>query len=324
MRTDGHDEANSGFSQFCETRLKNGFLKYLHGSPPRTTLTEEQNSKKFIKIQGTGRRRSDLRHLLYVGLWSKTCLLVCLPVRPSVNNRVQHIRRISMSSHGPIQRSSPGRRKKLPNEYAELWLHARTRLHLSFHNWVLTYLITYSLTHSMMQSPPWEANWFAASQEIPRISRNPKVHYRTHKRSPPVSILGQPNPVHIPTSHLLEIHTNIIHPSTPRSTQWSLSLRFPPARPYTPSSPHPYAPHAQPIITEYRANSLCSHYIVRCISIYSRGWEGELISSFNFTKRCPWEAHSGLASQANCPPLVQLHSLPTTSARLKPHHSIIV
>ena len=24
-------------------------------------------------------------------------------------------------------------------------------------------------THSMVQSPSWEANWFAASQEIPRI-----------------------------------------------------------------------------------------------------------------------------------------------------------
>jgi len=56
----------------------------------------------------------------------------------------------------------------------------------------------------MVQSSSWEANWFAASQEIPRISQNPKVHYRTHKCPPPVSILGQPNPVHIPTSHLLE------------------------------------------------------------------------------------------------------------------------
>ena len=51
------------------------------------------------------------------------------------------------------------------------------------------------LTYSMVQSPSWAANWFAASQEIPRISRNPKVHYRTHKRPPPVSTLGQPNPV---------------------------------------------------------------------------------------------------------------------------------
>ena len=79
----------------------------------------------------------------------------------------------------------------------------------------------------MVQSPYWEANCFAASQEIPRISWNPKVHYRTHKRPLPVPNLGQPNPVHIPTSHLLEIHPNIIHPSVPRPPQWSLSLRFP-------------------------------------------------------------------------------------------------
>jgi len=83
------------------------------------------------------------------------------------------------------------------------------------------------LIYSMVQSPSWEANWYAASQEIPRISRNPQVHYRTHNRPPPVSILGQPNPVHIPTSHLLEIHPNIIHPSTPRSPQWFLPSGFP-------------------------------------------------------------------------------------------------
>ena len=79
----------------------------------------------------------------------------------------------------------------------------------------------------MVQSPSGETNWFAASQEIPRISRNPKVHYCTHKPPPPVPILGQPNPVHIPTYHLLEIHPNIIHPYTPRSPQWSPSLLFP-------------------------------------------------------------------------------------------------
>ena len=98
--------------------------------------------------------------------------------------------------------------------------------------WVYIYIYTYS----MVQSPSWEANWFAASQEIPSISRNPKVHYRTHKRPPPVSILGRPNPVHIPTSHLLEIHPNIMHPSTPRSPQWSLSLRFPHQDPIRPLS----------------------------------------------------------------------------------------
>ena len=102
----------------------------------------------------------------------------------------------------------------------------------------LTYLLTYLLTHSMVRSPSWEANWFAASQEIPRISRNPNVHYRTHKRPPTFSILGQPNAIHIPTSNLLEIHPNIIHPSTPRSLQWSPSLQFPHQEPIHPLSSH--------------------------------------------------------------------------------------
>ena len=88
----------------------------------------------------------------------------------------------------------------------------------------------------MVQSPSGEANWFEASQEIPRISWNPKVEYRTHKRPPPVPILGQPNPVPIPTSYLLEIHPNIIHPSTPRS-----SLRFP--HQYSASNRNEYQEH---------------------------------------------------------------------------------
>ena len=91
----------------------------------------------------------------------------------------------------------------------------------------------------MVQSPSCDANWFAAGQEIPRISRNPKVHYRTHKRPPPVTILGQPNPVHTPTSHLLEIVLIL-------STHLSLGLHiglfpsgFPTKTLYTPS-PHPF------------------------------------------------------------------------------------
>ena len=31
------------------------------------------------------------------------------------------------------------------------------------------FLLTYLLTYSMVQSPYWEAKWFAASQEIPSI-----------------------------------------------------------------------------------------------------------------------------------------------------------
>ena len=43
-------------------------------------------------------------------------------------------------------------------------------------------IISLILPYSMVQSPSREANWFAISQEIPRISRNPSVHYCTHNR----------------------------------------------------------------------------------------------------------------------------------------------
>ena len=109
----------------------------------------------------------------------------------------------------------------------------------------------------MVQSPSWEANWFAASQEIPRISRSPKVHYRTHKRPPTVSILSQPNPVHIPTPHLLEIRSNSIHPSTPRSPQWSPSLRF--------SHQNPIHPLSSAVRATCPAHLILLDYITRTI-----------------------------------------------------------
>ena len=103
----------------------------------------------------------------------------------------------------------------------------RCELHISFKSRPCCAIAPYLLT-------PWsrvllqKLTGFAANQEIPRILwNNPKVHYRTHKRPPPVPTLSQLHPVPTTLSHFLKIHLNIILPSTSWSPQWSPSLGFP-------------------------------------------------------------------------------------------------
>ena len=67
----------------------------------------------------------------------------------------------------------------------------------SCHGEIIMSLI-YLLTHPMKWSPSWEANWFWASQEIPRILWNLKVHYHICKYLPHVPVQIQMNPVHAP------------------------------------------------------------------------------------------------------------------------------
>jgi hypothetical protein len=93
-----------------------------------------------------------------------------------------------------------------------IWLHVSTRNESSSDH-----------SHLLLspKSPSWEVNRFAASQEIPSILWNP------HSQVPapchyPESAQFSP----YPTSHFINIHPNIILPSTSGSHQWSLSLWF--------------------------------------------------------------------------------------------------
>jgi hypothetical protein len=96
--------------------------------------------------------------------------------------------------------------------------------------------------------PPW-------SRALPEKLTRPKLHkkfpvfYGTRRFITVYTgachlypILSQIDPVYVPPSNLLKIHFNIILPSTPESSKWSPSLRFPHQSPVC-ASPLPHTCH---------------------------------------------------------------------------------
>jgi len=77
----------------------------------------------------------------------------------------------------------------------------------------------------MQQNPSWKTNSPSASQEIPGILWNPKIHDRVHKSLALLSILSHINPIHYLS--LFNVHFSIILPSTSGFSKWPLSLNFP-------------------------------------------------------------------------------------------------
>ena len=125
---------------------------------------------------------------------------------------------------------------------------------------LVSYLFTYLLNYYLLNGDEsFSRSWliFSQSRNSPHFME-PEGSYCIHKCPPPVLILSQINPVHTPTFHFLKIKLNIILPSTPGSSKWSLSLRFPHQNPVyaSPLSHTRYMPRPSHYSWFYRPNKI--------------------------------------------------------------------
>jgi hypothetical protein len=149
-------------------------------------------------------------------------------------------------------------------------------------NYICVSVLTYLL---MDLSPSWGAANSAATQEIPSILWNPKVHYRVHRSPPLVPILSQINPIHIIPSYLrsiliLSTHLRLGLPSG------LLPSGFPTHIIYEFSTPSVYVPPLMRNVYLYTETKSCpelekSFYCKRIVLMTARfRWWGNYSSSY--------------------------------------------
>jgi len=86
--------------------------------------------------------------------------------------------------------------------------------------------MTWLTANFMEESPSWEASSHSASQEIPHLLWNLKVHYRLHKSPSLVPVLSQMHPLYTFPNYFPKIHSKTIFLFTTRSYAWSLHFKF--------------------------------------------------------------------------------------------------